>query len=638
MQQIGRYRILGELGRGGMATVYRAFDPNVDREVAVKVLPQQFLHDESFRERFMREAKVIARLEHSAIVPIYDFGEQEGQPYLVMRYLPGGTLADRIQEGALTLEETSTIVSRIATALEEAHARGIVHRDLKPGNILFDANGEAFLSDFGIVKLAEASAALTGTGVVGTPTYMSPEQAYGDSNVDGRADVYSLGIITYEMLTGKAPYEADTPMGIAMKHILEPVPQILETKPDLPTSIGALLDRALAKDRHHRFKTASELADKLSAIAAGAQPEIEPVPEPDSSVAPLPDPRTIRLAEPAPLPSTGALIEGTPPPPATDSQAPSATRSRRGVPLGIVIAMVVGGLLLMACIAVVAFGQGVSVAVQNIVGGRQNALSGERTEIDIGQPLNDAEKLEVQVDISAARASIYGDDIDFAASGSYEAPAEFDGLEVLYDVDEEGVGSLRLQQQQVEFNVSNVRPGVTPELNLGLTKMVPIALSIDSGLGDFEINLEEMLITSLDIAGAAGVLNVTLPQKGEMSINITATAGELTLNTPGDSQLSITEFDILTGASDSTIQLPDSGGYDVHLQTGLGQTTLEVPEGLPVSISVSNSGGATVINDVDAITEASDGVWQSTGFDPDDPLAVTVRVRTGIGELIINER
>ena len=150
--RINRYEVRRELGRGGMATVYLAYDPNVRREVAVKVLPRQFLHDPTFRARFAREAETIALLEHPAIVPIYDFGEDQGQPYLVMRYMPGGSLAGRLEQEPISAGETVTIIQRVCSALDRAHVQGIVHRDLKPANILFDRYGDAFLSDFGIVK------------------------------------------------------------------------------------------------------------------------------------------------------------------------------------------------------------------------------------------------------------------------------------------------------------------------------------------------------------------------------------------------------------------------------------------------------------------------------------------------------
>jgi serine/threonine-protein kinase len=289
-QKIGRYEVEAELGRGGMATVYRAYDPRFKREVAVKVLPREFLHDPQFRTRFEREAQTIAALEHPAIVPVYDFGEEEGQPYIVMRLMTGGSLAERLVKGPLPLAEAARIFHQLASALDKAHARGMIHRDLKPGNILFDADGNPCISDFGIVKLTEATATFTGTGVVGTPAYMSPEQARGDRSLDGRSDIYALGAILFQMLTGRLPYEADTPMGIAIKHLTEPTPRILAAKPDLPPACEDVIQRAMAKNRDERYPTANGLAEALATLAGGAAqrpaiPGVAEAPAPETQAA-----------------------------------------------------------------------------------------------------------------------------------------------------------------------------------------------------------------------------------------------------------------------------------------------------------------------------------------------------------------
>lgn len=266
-EKIGLYEIKSELGRGGMATVYRGYDPRFEREVAVKVLPRELLHaDPQFRLRFEREAKIIAQLEHSAIVPVYDVGEADGQPYFIMRYMNGGSLSERIQAGVSSIEEAARILEVIAPALDEAHSKGIVHRDIKPSNILFDRKGNPYIADFGIAKLVQDQAGnVTGSAIIGTPAYMAPEQASGEA-IDGRADIYALGIILFEMLTGKQPYEADTPMGVAVKHIIEPVPHILVVNPKLPAGMDMIIQNAMAKDRSKRFATAMEMANALKAL------------------------------------------------------------------------------------------------------------------------------------------------------------------------------------------------------------------------------------------------------------------------------------------------------------------------------------------------------------------------------------
>lgn len=271
-QKIGRYEVKSELGRGGMATVFLAEDPLIGREIAVKVLPREFLHDPSFRGRFQREARTVAMLEHPAIVPIYDFGEQDGQPYLVMRVMKGGTLGDRIKDGPLAPKEAAEILRRLGSALDHAHSRGVVHRDLKPGNILFDETGNAFLSDFGIVKLAQSTATLTGESIVGTPAYMSPEQVHGDKEIDGRSDIYTLGVILFQMLTGQMPYHADTPAKLMMAHVLNPVPRVLDVRPDLPAAANDVLAKALAKSPDERFSTAAELTNALEDTLQGRSP------------------------------------------------------------------------------------------------------------------------------------------------------------------------------------------------------------------------------------------------------------------------------------------------------------------------------------------------------------------------------
>lgn len=284
-EKIGYYEIKSELGRGGMATVYRGYDPRFEREVAVKVLPPEMLHaDPQFRLRFQREAKIIARLEHPSIVPVYDVGEENNQLYFVMRFMGGGSLSERIRERVYRVEEAVRLLGQIAPGVDEAHAKGIVHRDLKPSNILFDNQNVPYISDFGIAKLTQAeSANVTGSAIIGTPAYMAPEQAMG-SDVDGRADVYALGVILYEMLTGKQPYQADTPMGLAIKHVTDPVPHILNVKPDLPAWIETIVATAMAKDRNDRFSTAGEMLETMQAFLRGETPIRAEKPLPPSTM------------------------------------------------------------------------------------------------------------------------------------------------------------------------------------------------------------------------------------------------------------------------------------------------------------------------------------------------------------------
>jgi serine/threonine-protein kinase len=263
--KVGDYEIDRKLGEGGMAAVYLGRDSS-GKSVAIKILPRQFTFDPQFRGRFSREARVLGGLSHPAIVPVYDFGEDDQQPFLVMAFMGGGSLAGRIRQGKVTTKMVTAVVERIGSALDYAHAQGIVHRDLKPDNILLDENDQPFLSDFGIVKLAEQTVSFTGSKILGTPAYMSPEQVHGSKALDGRSDLYSLGIILFEMLTGRQPYEAETATDVLIKHLVEPVPNIQEVSPGIPAAYQPVIARVLAKSPDERYANGAELAADLAAL------------------------------------------------------------------------------------------------------------------------------------------------------------------------------------------------------------------------------------------------------------------------------------------------------------------------------------------------------------------------------------
>jgi serine/threonine protein kinase len=267
-QRIGRYKIIKEIARGGMAAVFLAEDPLIRRQVAVKVLSNKLLEsDPNYYDRFQQEAETIAALEHSAVIPIYDFGHQGDLTYIVMRYMPGGTLEDRLQNGALPLETVGFVIERVGSALAEAHEKGILHRDIKPANILFNGRNEPFLSDFGTAKNLQAAKGITGTGVmIGTVEYMSPEQIQGTKEVDGRTDIYALGIVLYFMLTGDLPFKGDSIVSIVMAHLSNPIPSVQAAIPSLLPPWDSILHKALAKNPDERYQTVDELVQAVKEL------------------------------------------------------------------------------------------------------------------------------------------------------------------------------------------------------------------------------------------------------------------------------------------------------------------------------------------------------------------------------------
>jgi serine/threonine protein kinase len=265
---LGQYEILEEAGRGGMATVYRARQLSINRIVAVKVLPRNLLHDPGFFERFEREVDLIAHLEHPHILPIYDYGKAEEVPFIAMRYLAGGSLAQWIRRGPIKVDALDRPLTQVAQALDYAHNQGIIHRDIKPGNIMLDEANNAYLSDFGIARVLGSN--LTGSAIIGTPAYMSPEQANG-MPLDARSDIYALGIVLFELITGREPFQAETPMALLLKHITEPVPSVRSFRPDVPAGVEDVINRSTAKDPNNRYSSAGDMARDFNEALRGSR-------------------------------------------------------------------------------------------------------------------------------------------------------------------------------------------------------------------------------------------------------------------------------------------------------------------------------------------------------------------------------
>ena len=364
-QMIDEFKIIGKIGKGGMATVYKAYQVSMDRYVAIKILSFQLIDNEEFLGRFKQEARLVARLEHPNILPVYAYGEDHSIPYLVMRFLNAGTLKETLRtkihqqelkwlgaeySGAgysavnnpalvksnpppLTLKEIDNIFSQLADALSYAHDNGVIHRDIKPSNVMLDQRGTVFLTDFGIAKLLESSGGnketipqFTPTGAItGTPDYMSPEQAQG-LHLDQRSDIYSVGIVLFEMLTGKVPFDAETPIAVIMKHISEPLPRPSVFNPNIHPALEGVVVKALEKSpaaryaSMHEFKLAWKNALLEMALGTAAQdaaakksPIYHSPEKPTSSPAtPAPETPSSKINIPAGSPSSPSSPAWTP--------------------------------------------------------------------------------------------------------------------------------------------------------------------------------------------------------------------------------------------------------------------------------------------------------------------------------------
>ncbi|GAB4513122.1 MAG: hypothetical protein OHK0046_13580 [Anaerolineae bacterium] len=351
-KQIGGYEVLDRVGQGGMATVYRARQNSMNRTVALKILPRHFLWDETYIKRFEREVAIIAQLEHRNIVPVYDYGEHEGQPYIAMRFMPAGSVDDLLKKGPLDQQAALRIIDQIAPALDYAHTKQVLHRDLKPSNILMDDNGGAYITDFGIARInsEDHGNTITTQGVVGTPSYMSPEQAQGKP-LDGRSDVYAMGVMLFEMLTGQRPFQNDTPYSIAVMQVTTPPPSPRGLNDKITPAVEQVILKALKKKPENRYQTATALAESLR--TAIERPESIHDTQPRS----LPVQEALEVTQPAqlnqqPTLNTPPQVVFTPPPPVyTPSSQPYVSTGlrqrvqRRRRQSSVWVSVVIGGLI-----------------------------------------------------------------------------------------------------------------------------------------------------------------------------------------------------------------------------------------------------------------------------------------------------
>lgn len=332
---VGPYEIIERVGRGGMATVYKAYHERLDRHVAIKVLHAAFKDDENFSRRFTREAQVVARLEHPHIVPIYDFAEQDGYPYLVMRFIEGETLKERMSQGALARAELIRISQAVALALDYAHGQGVLHRDIKPSNILLTPDGGVYLADFGLARITQAGdSTLSQDMIMGTPQYISPEQAKGNIELDNRTDLYSFGIVVYEMITGRVPFQSDTSYSIIHSQIFDSPPMPSSLNDQIKPEVEAVLLKALEKEPGNRYETA------VSFIEALANPITE---QSTATALPTPIPHSQTLSDPTPVPTPPPVLPTVQP----EAEPPWPPPAKRRGPK---LRWILGGLLgLGAC-------------------------------------------------------------------------------------------------------------------------------------------------------------------------------------------------------------------------------------------------------------------------------------------------
>lgn len=633
MEQLvdNRYEIVKPLGSGGMADVFLAHDSVLDRSVALKVMNSRYARDEEFVERFRREAQSAAALSHPNIVSIYDRGgSEDGTYYIAMEYLPGGTLKDRVlKKGALPPKTAAEVAKQIAEALRAAHDRGVVHRDIKPHNILITEAGDIKVTDFGIARAASSST-MTKTGaVMGTAHYISPEQAMGES-VGPASDLYSLGVVLYEMLTGELPFDADTPIGIAMKHVNGTPPPPKEINPAVPAGLNAIVVRLLQKDPANRYASDTELIEDLERVAQGESPT--------SAAATQVMEKLERTGEfaPAAVPPTDRM-------PRTQREAPKNGRGRRLAPLLLVVLLLallgVGGAMMLGNLlggpSTNNDPNAAQVEVPDLTGltlqeARQEV--GDRFEISEADTQNSPEQegTIIEQDPASGGTLAEGSEIEVTtASGTNAVPdvVNEQRQQAVRQVEDAGF-EVRIQERESEENeagqVLSQNPGGGSNQEVGSRVTLTVGAGVDTvTVPDIPYGSTEAQSRSILEDANLTLGSVTTEASAEIEEGTIISQNPLA----GEEVEQGSAVDIVLSSGPEQVTVPDVVGDDLDsaLATlqglGLGYTPVGVESSEPEGtvISTDPAGGTTIDLDQDAIVTVTYSLGQASPVVPEQP-------------------